>query len=473
MDSVKKLEKLLAISKSIMSEMNLDELLVIIMNTVTTVMEADRSTLFLIDKASNELRSKVAQGVGTGEIRVPIGVGIAGTVAKNGRTINIRDAYQDKRFNPEIDRKTGYHTKNILTFAMKNMAKEIIGVIQILNKKGRAGYFTKTDEDLLKAFSSLAAISIENARMYKELGELNRDLETKVEARTRELNEALKIQYELNNQLIASADILEKERIKLKNRNEIMEAEEEMARRIQMQFIPFKSPSPSIATFYKPMDKVGGDFFDFIKFDNSDLIGIFLNDVSGHGVPAAFITSMIKSILLQIASYINSPAFILEHLNEALFNQTGGNFVTAFYGIYNRKTRELHFANAGHNLPYLIKDDQVSFLPSSKTSVPLIVATNEDLKFMNKSYANESVILDANSKILFYTDGLTETVNVFDKEENVETPEFEEGSLQEALLELKSLPVDQFILGMYEKLKEYRGTDNFEDDVCMICMEIN
>ncbi|MEI7652004.1 MAG: DUF1501 domain-containing protein, partial [Verrucomicrobiota bacterium] len=89
------------------------------------------------------------------------------------------------------------------------------------------------------------------------------------------------------------------------------------------------------ATLDNRMEEVGGDFYDFINFRDSEKIGIFISDVSGHGVPAAFITSMIKTTILQSGERKENPAELLTYINDLLHNQTGGNFITTFYGIFN------------------------------------------------------------------------------------------------------------------------------------------
>ncbi len=165
-----KLTALLDIGKAMASERNLDRLLQLIVGEVTKVMEADRSSLFLVDRERNELWSKIAQGLEVREIRIQIGLGIAGYVAQTGRTINIPDAYADPRFNQEIDRRTGYHTRTILCAPMRNKLNEVIGVLQVLNKWD--GVFTEEDEDLLLAFSSQAAVAIENAILYEDIQKL-------------------------------------------------------------------------------------------------------------------------------------------------------------------------------------------------------------------------------------------------------------------------------------------------------------
>ncbi len=161
-----KLNKLLHISKNVISEMHLRTLLEKIMENVTVVMNADRSSLFLIDHKTNECCSVIAQGAN--EIRFPIGKGLAGHVALTGESINITEAYKDDRFNPSFDRQTGYKTQSILTMPLKAGTENIVGVTQVLNKIDGTP-FTEQDENLLAAFSSLAAIAIQNAQLYEQV----------------------------------------------------------------------------------------------------------------------------------------------------------------------------------------------------------------------------------------------------------------------------------------------------------------
>lgn len=186
---VGRLSLLMDSARAIMGEIGLDALLRLIMDSVTRVMSADRSTLFLVDRQKNEMWSRVAQGAP--EIRVPLGEGIVGHTARTGETLNIPDAYADARFNRDFDLKSGYKTRSILCMPIKNPAGEIIGAIQVLNKKDGT-IFTPDDEDLLGAFVSLAGISLENARAYDELQKERDSLEVKVVERTRDLAAAKK-----------------------------------------------------------------------------------------------------------------------------------------------------------------------------------------------------------------------------------------------------------------------------------------
>src|ERR1700757_4789796 len=108
------------------ADQNLDKLLQTITRGASSVLEADRSTLFVVDRSKKQIWSKVAQGAGITEIRIPLGAGIAGQVAQTGEVINIPDAYADPRFNREVDKRTGYTTRSILCMPMKDSTDRII-----------------------------------------------------------------------------------------------------------------------------------------------------------------------------------------------------------------------------------------------------------------------------------------------------------------------------------------------------------
>ena len=152
---------------AISTEIQLQPLLKKIMETITDLLDADRSTLFMNDEKTRELWSQIAMGEGISEIRFPNHLGIAGSVFTTGEIINIPEAYEDERFNPAVDKKTGYRTKSILCMPVTNKDGNIIGVTQVLNKKG--GPFTKMDEERLSAFTSQASVALENATLFDEV----------------------------------------------------------------------------------------------------------------------------------------------------------------------------------------------------------------------------------------------------------------------------------------------------------------
>ena len=148
-------------------ETNLTKLLELIAEQVKTILVCDRCSVFILDRHTNELWSKVALGMQHTEIRVPLGRGISGVVAANGQILNIPDAYQDSRFTHDIDRLTGYRTRSILAVPLRNVSGHIIGVFEAMNKAGSP--FNVDDEGILQLISSLAASGIENAQLYESL----------------------------------------------------------------------------------------------------------------------------------------------------------------------------------------------------------------------------------------------------------------------------------------------------------------
>jgi signal transduction histidine kinase/CRP-like cAMP-binding protein len=164
---VDNLHRLIEASRIINSTLDLDKLLGLILDAAAKSIDADRGTLYLVDPIKQELWSKVLQGSNMVEIRLPIGKGIAGYVAQTGQTINIPDAYKDSRFNPDIDKRTGYRTRTVLCMPMKNKDGKIIGVFQLFNKKD--GAFGGEDEQFIDAFSAHASVALENARMAQEM----------------------------------------------------------------------------------------------------------------------------------------------------------------------------------------------------------------------------------------------------------------------------------------------------------------
>ncbi len=116
--------------------------------------------------AAGELWSKVTLDAGVGEIRVPIGVGIAGAVALSGETIEIPDAYADRRFHPEIDRRTGFTTRNLLALPLIGRDGHVLGVFQLINK--RTGAFEAADVEVLASLAASAAVAVEEARRRRD-----------------------------------------------------------------------------------------------------------------------------------------------------------------------------------------------------------------------------------------------------------------------------------------------------------------
>ncbi|HEY9628944.1 MAG TPA: GAF domain-containing protein [Coleofasciculaceae cyanobacterium] len=149
--------------------LDLEKTLRAVMAEAQNLMGADRSTLFLVDGDRRELWSKVATAddLSMMEIRLPSDRGIVGYVASTKQSLNITDAYEDPRWDPSVDRLTGYQTRNILCMPVYNSEGSLIGVTQLINKK--QGSFTASDEEFMRAFNIQAGIALENAQLFEHV----------------------------------------------------------------------------------------------------------------------------------------------------------------------------------------------------------------------------------------------------------------------------------------------------------------
>ena len=178
------------------STLDLDQLLELILGKITELLEADRATLYLLDEQRKMLHSRVIIGGEVRAIELPVGEGIAGYVAKHGKTARVKDAYKDKRFQRTWDDLTGYKTRTILAAPMRNHVGRTIGVVQVLNKTGDSE-FSQHDEELLSALATQAAVSIDNSRLFLSVIQKNMQLvETKEQLEHRVADLALLFELE-------------------------------------------------------------------------------------------------------------------------------------------------------------------------------------------------------------------------------------------------------------------------------------
>ena len=181
--SVREKEKeaeFLGVVAEISGEIKLGTLLSKIIGTVTRMLHAERSTLFLNDEKTNELYTEVGEGLGATQIRLPNHLGIAGAVFRSGKTVNIPHAYADLRFNPAFDKKTGFFTRSMLCTPVINKAGVVIGATQVLNKKG--GSFNQEDEARLKAFTAQVSVALENAKLFDDVQNMKNYAESMLES---------------------------------------------------------------------------------------------------------------------------------------------------------------------------------------------------------------------------------------------------------------------------------------------------
>ncbi len=363
--TMRELNAMLSVSQTMAANVDLDDLLRLIVNELVAAIDARGGTLYLIDEQTDELFSRVLLE-DTGElkeIRLEIGEGIAGQVAATGRVLNIQHAYDDPRFNRAFDQITGHQTRTILAAPMRNPQRKVIGVVQLVNKKG--GPFMRRDERLLAAMAAQAAISIENTRLY-----------------------AQEIQQQLTNQ------------------------ELDTARTIQKSFLPEIIPQHAgwdIGAFWRPMREVAGDFYDFYTLSDGRL-AVVIADVSGKGVPAALFMALTVTVLRFAMSLKLSPGELLSHVNARLISdQQSKMFATVFVGYLDLESGTLQFASGGHNPPLLYRaaTGECEYLDASGVAVGV---------FKEADYAEETVTLAEGDVLVLYTDGITEVVNAEEEE---------------------------------------------------------
>ena len=184
-----------------------------------------------------------------------------------------------------------------------------------------------------------------------------------------------------------------------------IEQEMRTAQHIQLSLLPKDVPALSgwqFTPYYKPAKEVGGDFYDFLSFDDGRL-GIIIGDVADKGVPAALVMAITRTMLRTAAHGTSSPGEVLARVNNLLSADIPpGMFVTCFYGILDPGKGHLHYANAGHDLPYRRHSSGVSELRAIGMPLGMMPESN---------YEEQEAILAPGDSVLFYSDGLVEAHN--------------------------------------------------------------
>ncbi len=183
-----------------------------------------------------------------------------------------------------------------------------------------------------------------------------------------------------------------------------IQRELELARDMQLSLLPAAFPESDsfrLAARYVPMQSVAGDLYDVIV-GGSDCIGLLIADVSGHGVPAALIASMVKMAAISQRQHAADPAQMLGGMNRALCGNTRGQYVTAAFAWVDASKREVRYAAAGHPSMLLLRDGAVSEIQENG----LLLAAVDDIAYTEKSFA-----LAPGDRLLLYTDGLLEARN--------------------------------------------------------------
>jgi sigma-B regulation protein RsbU (phosphoserine phosphatase) len=202
---------------------------------------------------------------------------------------------------------------------------------------------------------------------------------------------------------------------------------------------------------------VGGDFYDFFRIDN-DHIGFTIADVSGKGVPAAIFMAVSRTLLRATGIRGVSPAECMTYSNDLLSQESVNYmFVTMFYGIYNIRTGEVCYSNAGHNPPYLMKaNGHVELLPLSKD---IVAGAIDDYQF-----TQESIQLEPGDTLLLYTDGVTEAIDTDEKE-------YGEARLEKLLAQSCKLSCQEIVDNVKADVKAFAGEAEQSDDITLLALK--
>jgi phosphoserine phosphatase RsbU/P len=407
------LHALLRVAKALASEIRLDDLLQVIVKEAAEVMDADRATLFLYDESRNELWSKTTQRLEIKEIRLPLGAGIAGHVAKTRTAINIPDAYADTRFSPAFDKETGYCTRSILCLPLIGNRDRLIGVIQVLNKKDQE-VFNEADESLLGGLSDHITVALERARLIEAYVEKER------------MEEALKLAHDIQMSMLPKI------------------------------FPPFPERREfDIFAAIAPAKEVGGDLYDFFFIDDDHLC-FAIGDVSGKGVPASLFMAVTKILFKATAGNGGTPGEILARLNaEICRDNESCMFVTFFCAILNIRTGQVDYSNGGHNLPYYLHHSGVT---------PLENPGGRALGLVEQSpYASGRMVLSPGEALLLYTDGVTEAM---DSRETL----YSDQRLERFLASNRSSSPRQIIGDLVSDVRHFAGGAPQSDDITVLAL---
>ncbi len=296
--SAEDLEAILAVTSALAAPFDLMTMLGEVVGAAKQVLHAERGSVWLHDPATDELVLRVATGIAP--IRVPSGSGLVGACARERRIINVPDCYADPRFDPGVDRASGYRTRCMLTLPLVDHKGVLVGVMQVLNKAG--GVFDAADETLATALAAQCAVALQRVRMTEAVIE-----------------------------------------------GEKMRQALEMARVVQMSTLPASMPALpgyDVAATFRPAELTGGDTYDVAAIDQGLLV--VLGDATGHGIaPALSVTQMQAMLRMAFRLGADLDAAYLQVNNRLAETLAEDRFITAFIGLLDPSAHRLRFHSGG------------------------------------------------------------------------------------------------------------------------------
>ena len=296
--SAEDLTTLLDVTRDLAAPFDLMSMLAAVTAAARQVLRAERCSVWLHDRANDELVLEVATDIR--HVRIRVGTGLVGACARDRKILNVPDCYADPRFDQETDRRSGYRSRCSLTLPLIDHEGGLVGVMQVLNRLG--GVFGGGDEALASALAAQCGVALQRVRMI--------------------------------DTLLAS---------------EKMRQELETARVVQMSTLP--SAMPVVAGYdahgtFIPAELTGGDTFDLALLDGRLLL--VLGDATGHGIaPALSVTQMHAMLRMAFRVGAELERAFLEVNNQLAETLADDRFVTAFIGLLDPATHTLRYISAG------------------------------------------------------------------------------------------------------------------------------
>jgi sigma-B regulation protein RsbU (phosphoserine phosphatase) len=400
----------LAIAAS--STLEVDQMLDIIVQKSIKAVKAEQGKIMLVtEEKGAPLQTLIRQDNFSGRsTSYNVGTHITGWVLKNQKTLMIEDLATDNRFTTSEEEKK--EIRSVLCVPIWFRAK-IVGVLMVTNKKSTE-IFTENDSRLLSIIAAQSGQLIRNSQLQEEA--------------------------------------LEKKR---------MEQELTFARNIQMSLVPMEDPKSDlyeIASYFNPADEVGGDYFDYFFLDEKK-IAVVQADVSGHGVSAAMIMTMVKGILSSITHRFTSVDEALLEINSTL-NKIAPQemFVTMIFMVYDLEKKILKLSNAGHNPPLIYKNKSKSY---DWIEIPGCALNLTD----SPVYQLEEIPINSNDLFLLYTDGVTETINS-------ESEMYGKDRLAQLIEKVINSSTTEIIDHIKNDLNSFSNHASQADDIALIAIKI-
>jgi len=407
--AVEELSILNDIAVAISSTMKVEEINKLIISKCIQTMGVEQGAVTLVREDQSEPLKTLVRVMDKKFDNIPyrLGMSLTGWMLKNQKPLLINDITTDARFSG-ISLETG-DIKSILSVPLK-VKNKMIGHISLFNK--RDSDFTPEDQRLLSIIAIQTSQTIENARLYQE-----------------------------ERKLLA------------------LEEDQKAARRIQQSLLPKENPViQGIDIFGRtiPAKQVGGDYYDFVRIDDSHL-GIVIADVAGKGTPAALLMSNLQATLRGQALVNRSVKDTVAKVNFTLSKfMDMGKFISLFYGIMDIQNKSFTYTNAGHNYPFLLdKDDNTRKLEKGG----VVLGTFDDF-----TYEEETVQLKPGDLMLLYTDGITEATN--DKDEM-----FEEDRLLKLLKANRKSSAKEISQKIVDQVFSFQADQPQGDDLTLVLIK--